>query len=377
MMRSELDHNTLQEWNKQCLSTSNAQTTNGQSKDIIFVKHFPKLQNENASAVNEVKKVRCIVEGNENSLSAHNKPDLLEITSTFGSAAMTHSSLRKGNAALSSGPPRHSERRRRSEGLCKYNVSFNPKVWIHNYERSEWEISGMNWLDVSEIKHFKRDFIRQIQKQQFLSPTIVSLEKDTNCAVTCSSSFVSISSSEVRNVLIVDSQPMFSLILRKGMKRMMPNVDVKIADTISEAIELIEEEKMRHTSDAVTTPSHEFDIIIIGDRLISHNSSRRGTQKHIALIDGPELINKIMTDQKKTSKKDTYCRYSFVIGVSAHNCTRKKFESSGADVVWEKPPPLMNDDLRRSLVDAIMEKRSNKSSCTNPYAFWRKFHILQ
>ena len=58
------------------------------------------------------------------------------------------------------------------------------------------------------------------------------------------------------------------------------------------------------------------------------------------------------------SKHPTHPQYSFLIGVSANIRDHgSKFEASGADLIWCKPPPSMNANLRFSLLEAVLQKR--------------------
>lgn len=57
-------------------------------------------------------------------------------------------------------------------------------------------------------------------------------------------------------------------------------------------------------------------------------------------------------------------RWSLIIGVSM-NAERDKqqLEESGADLVWGKPPPTMNEELRNKLISALIAKRQKASFC--------------
>jgi hypothetical protein len=41
----------------------------------------------------------------------------------------------------------------------------------------------------------------------------------------------------------------------------------------------------------------------------------------------------------------------------------QKLKESGADLVWQKPPPPMDDKLRNKLISAIVAKRQRASFC--------------
>jgi len=51
-------------------------------------------------------------------------------------------------------------------------------------------------------------------------------------------------------------------------------------------------------------------------------------------------------------------RFSLLVGISAHlSSDHKVLESSGADLIWGKPPPRMDAELKCKILRTITEKR--------------------
>jgi hypothetical protein len=61
----------------------------------------------------------------------------------------------------------------------------------------------------------------------------------------------------------------------------------------------------------------------------------------------------------EVSLSDTPPQRALLIGVSMHPTQdSKSFMEHGADIVWGKPPPHMNTELRNQLILKLLQKRN-------------------
>lgn len=183
---------------------------------------------------------------------------------------------------------------------------------------------------------------------------------------------------EIRTVLIVDSHDIFLSLLAKDIKSMLPHVKVVTAYTVQEASHRMDTAKAIEGNKC----THGFDLVVIEERLMQ----RIGRYRSISLptnveqsktepSSGSSLIQRIAHQVKKLSNtdeadvksdkstvnhsNDNGHRVPLVIGISAYlQQDGKKLKDSGADIVWGKPPPRMDESLRNEILRLIMMKRN-------------------
>lgn len=186
---------------------------------------------------------------------------------------------------------------------------------------------------------------------------------------------------EIRTVLIVDSHDIFLSLLAKDIKSMLPHVKVITAYTVQEAIHRMDVAKSIDGNEC----THGFDLIVIEERL----KQGMGRYRSISLPNnvepsrtdpssGSALIRKIAHQVESMSNDnvqdntsdgtiatrpntDSY-RFPLVIGMSAYlQQDGKMLKESGADIVWGKPPPTMDETLRNEILRSIMMKRNRSN----------------
>mmetsp|Transcript_23265 Transcript_23265/g.46589 ORF Transcript_23265/g.46589 Transcript_23265/m.46589 type:complete len:696 (-) Transcript_23265:71-2158(-) len=187
------------------------------------------------------------------------------------------------------------------------NVSFDPHVWVYEYQPSLYESNSEDkWFTEEELTQFKNDAIKRIrQRSMKMIPTgtgrMVSLVKEGNSAkdivaaadvsksvcyshpaLSCDDDFDPDGSSrsllskdnliqdalsrEIRNILVVDPHEIFLTLFTKSLKYMIPHVCVATARSGEEALARIHAaQKAFPTSDGGAV--HGFDIIIVEERL--------------------------------------------------------------------------------------------------------------
>lgn len=209
---------------------------------------------------------------------------------------------------------------------------------------------------------------------------------------------------EVRKILIVDRNALIVNLFYRSMQALFPAARISTFQTAEEALEAYERAKCN----APHVLARSFDLVIAEEKLdkplqrirwslrggnktrsipsnLSDGRSTAleswGSLNNLSTIEekpsmsGSELFQKInSTDesflkdssrQQATSKSPLEMSslipihwQPLLIGVSMQPAEdASKFFNSGADFVWGKPPPTMNDTLRDQLVASLVKKR--------------------
>ena len=273
-------------------------------------------------------------------------------------------------------------------------LRFDPRVWVHEVQRSEVE---KVWYTASDMKRFKHEAILRIRewalkkerhwgsqmistgtgriiargpqmsarpkvekRALYTSPALSMdaevLEEECKTRIRLQRAVLE----ELKTVLLVDCHDIFLKLLSRDIKIMLPHVDITIAKSVEEALVKINEAKKK--SDA----THGFDIIFVESRL-RRTIPKEGTNSSswskagCAALSGSNLIQRIAFDTASNSSKiktEKEKRYPLVIGMSAYlNQDEKKLKASGSDLVWNKPPPKMDCTLKKKLLLLAMKKR--------------------
>lgn len=193
---------------------------------------------------------------------------------------------------------------------------------------------------------------------------------------------------EIKTVLIVDSHDIFLNLLAKDIKILFPHVNVITSYTVQEAARRILIAKSIEGNKC----SHGFDLIVVEERLMQGMGRSRSismpnysSERFVpSLYSGSVLIQKIANEVKMLAKDvsdksvtrnnchfsdndshdsdDDKERYPLLIGMSAYlEQDGKKLHESGADIVWGKPPPNMDESLRNHILKLIMTKRNRNN----------------
>lgn len=273
----------------------------------------------------------------------------------------------------------------------KKRIRFDPRVWVHEVQKCAVD---KVWYNESDLQRFKMEAIQRIRAwtlkhthmgnemiptgtgriitrecrlpksvKAFYTNPALSLEAEDDTDIS-HPSLLQIKrkealQKEIQTVLLVDCHDIFLCLLSKDIKSMMPHVVIHTAYTVKEALDKIEREKNLNQS------THGFDLIVVEHRLkqISRSNTKQQVQQSGAI-----LIQRIANDVDglmKCSQHDSLspseCRCPFLIGMSAYmDQDEKKLRESGCDMVWTKPPPKMNDELRDKILQGTMKKRRRK-----------------
>lgn len=259
-------------------------------------------------------------------------------------------------------------------------VKFDPRIWVHEFIRSKSEAES-TWFTTKDLNTFKENAIHcivaynrkvdDLAKQSnstyrrqhtnrvgnaLFSHPALGVDSEYDCLpfpnvreVKESNNTVSslpmnqfreaIAENEIRNVLIVDSSDVCLKLYGKGIKLMFPNARISTAKTSKDALT-----QMNHEQSKLKLGG-SFDVIIVDEKLMQ--STLQKSSAHIFVENEKDISN-------------TVCPYykTLVVGVCSHlKIDTGKLVSNGADLVWSKPPPKMNYDLRDELVKTLLIKR--------------------
>jgi CheY-like chemotaxis protein len=290
-----------------------------------------------------------------------------------------------------------------NEGMTKKAIRFDPCIWVHEFQRSRFEIEAA-WFTTKDMNKFKSDAVRCIvehnakalrhnhaefavsestynssgEKQRdysragkvlFSHPALgvdseydshpVNLRPDSNVYIPPAAALLrvnhfrkAVAENEIRNILVVDSHAAFSNLIVKGLRQILPHVLVATARNREEALMHIQKRGAKTKSDG-----NFFDVIIVDEKLSKrcHQQSADSSASSASLpLDIADLC----------SSPDGISKTLFVIVSSHIDVDTLKMKAEGADFVWSKPPPLMNDFLRDTMVKTILIKRGRTCVAT-------------
>jgi hypothetical protein len=221
--------------------------------------------------------------------------------------------------------------------------------------------------------------------------------------------------SEIRNILVVNRHSLILSLFQRSLQKMIPHATITTATSGKEAIKLVKSSIITGSSNSclgkdgegeTTAQCKSFDIIIVEEQLCSRmNLHRNGTnqfhassyfssdlegsscqsagenqEQTVDLMSGSELLRHIVRleeacfgpyvrDSHISSNSsemlpvqhilsDPGQRRSLLIGVIStigEDC--EKLIKGGADMLWGKPPPTMDNTLRNQLLSALLTKR--------------------
>ena len=239
-------------------------------------------------------------------------------------------------------------------------IAFDPRVWITVFDRSKEE-KLCTWYSSTEMDRFKRSAIERVRKltNSELVPTGTSRlvrrpihqgkALFTNPALTLDGeddddehSIQRVAKSELKSVLIVDPHDICLKLFARAIKTMLPHVTIATARSSEEATKRM----LEHS---------RFDLVIVEERLgLFHGKGNETRLNHD--VSGSSLI-KVLTSAGGSSSGGGGCE-TLWIAVSAHFETDKeRMKASGADFQWAKPPPILDQAMRDTILKAILMKR--------------------
>jgi hypothetical protein len=228
----------------------------------------------------------------------------------------------------------------------------------------------------------------------------------------------------IRNVLIVDPNKSILELFRKSIQQMFPSAKISGVQSGDDALRLYTTEMGRKKWDG---HDRGFDVVIIEEKLSRHRAKGLQPSAHIRMrsdsLAHPTSSAQLRTlalQKKELAKQDSFSnieslpyspkgaemsgsqlirricqledqfydlprnsdenggrvdqadvnlffppqRRSLLIGVSVNvERDEKTLKESGADLVWGKPPPSMNNALRNQLISLLIAKRHEASFC--------------
>lgn len=247
---------------------------------------------------------------------------------------------------------------------CRSRISFDPRVWVVEYQQSPEEMERA-WFTPEELDRFRKETIARLvahntellptgtgfivqrgnissTKAVFAMPAMSAAGEDED---TDETDVVDAVNREIQNILVVDPHEVCAKLFARDLKRMIPNVNVSSAHSSEEARKQMADTK--------------FDIIIVEERLRhchQHGSPDQWTTKaeEVWRTSGSAFI-KVLAQEKQACTPEERCLF---IAVSAHlDKDKDKMQKNGADFLWAKPPPRMDEIIRDVLLKALLVKR--------------------
>jgi hypothetical protein len=241
-------------------------------------------------------------------------------------------------------------------------ISFDPRVWVREFQRTEDE-KRSTWYSPKEMERFKTYTLMRILEYRGSKlfstgtgrtvqvPAPVSKAVYTNPALTLESEnddlkdeatpfHCAVLECEIRNILIVDPHDICLKLLEKSFKRIIPHATVTTVRTSQEALN-------HYYGNA-----QPFDVVLVEERL--HFFQR---QDSTSPGGGPSSGSSLIRKLRSASRGD--CLF---IGISANlDKDETKLQDSGADLVWSKPPPAMNSNVRETILKTLLLKRGRRA----------------
>lgn len=281
--------------------------------------------------------------------SSKNEPDFRCKVSSVGSdipsLASSNVSLEELFVVLPNKRDNGRLQRSVSDPTARTNIQFDPRILVREFQRGQTEQENL-WYTHEDMETFKSEALQLVIKhtETQLLPTGTGrfVQKEVRTAKALYSHKAlrwenesileqRVVQEEIRNVLVVDPHDICLQLFAKGLQQMFPRANIFTASSSDEAL-LYAHKKI-------------FDIVIVEERLkVFHRQNRNSTASGLALF---RNMAEIMPR-------------AIYIGVSA-SADRTSWNKSGVDLVWTKPPPTMDHELRREMVKALLIKRGNKA----------------
>lgn len=278
-----------------------------------------------------------------------------------------------------------------SEPIIK-SVQFNPRVWVREFDRSEFE-KQETWFSEQEMETFRTAALQRIKQYSAkarteLMPTGTGrmIERQVKTPPACPKALFThralrmessseapgkgktapsasqkvppvtpeikqlrraVAEHEIRRILVVDPNDLCLKLFTKALKKILPRVVVATAATSEEAVKYVDQRSGRG--------SCGFDVIIVEERLNrQQKDSPHLTSKHSGSI----LFQQLAEIELNGLEVAVKAFKSLFIGVSANPGKDKdSMIQSGADFVWSKPPPRADENMRNQILQTLLQKR--------------------
>lgn len=247
------------------------------------------------------------------------------------------------------------------------SVSFDARVWVLEYERTPEEIEK-TWFSSDELDRFRKQTIARLvahntellpsgtgfavqrgsisSKAVFALPSMSSVAEEDDEDLLDERDVEDAVNAEIRNVLVVDPHDICAKLFKRDLKRMIPSVKVCTASSSTEARKLM-------------AFCNRFDVMIVEERLkLFHNNDTADqcetSPEEEGHSSGSEFI-KALVQERAAGPTEDNCLF---IAVSAHlDKDKERMQANGADFIWTKPPPTMDEIVRDVLLKALLVKR--------------------
>jgi vacuolar-type H+-ATPase subunit F/Vma7 len=282
-------------------------------------------------------------------------------------------SLSERRAGFNKGPCQWNSKKKRGESKL---VRFDPRIWVHEFKRSRTEVEAL-WFTAKEMCNFKSVAIQCIIAYNFCKnqrgsgkvlyshpalgvdgqydPTLAYQNRDIATSFAPVSQLRvnqfrdAVAETEVRNILVVNSHDAFLNLFAKGMRKIFPYAMIVSASTREDTLTHIEERLSKQKAE-----TNKFDIIIVDENLTKKCCSELHDASSTR---APFLLD--ITDAY--GSHDMPMKTLFVGVCSDFKTGNMKLKAHGADLVWQKPPPLMDEHLRDTILRALLTKRGRIS----------------
>lgn len=261
-------------------------------------------------------------------------------------------------------------------------VRFDPRIWVHEFQRSRSEMEAV-WYTAKEMNNFKSDAIQCIiaynskssrkaghiafknqggsGKVLYSHPALgvdgqydpaplyqkrdIVANFDTASQLRANQFRDAVAETEVRNILIVNSHDVFLKLFAKGIRKLFPCAMIVTASTIEDARKSIEERRSKQK-----TETNRFDIVIVDE----HLKKKSCEEVQDDLSSGASLLAEI---SNAPDSLDAPVKTLFVGVCTDFKARHFRLKALGADLVWQKPPPLMDECLRDTMLRSLLTKR--------------------
>ena len=259
-----------------------------------------------------------------------------------------------------------------STSFSEKNISFDHRIWVREFERTQTEQES-TWYSNDDMDRFKRHALALVVSSTSCTTTLfptgtahvvhqqkkhgspprkvifsntalaVNGPADASEALKTEQYKQAVLRNEIRNILLVDPHDICLNLFEKTMKALFPDAKSCLATTSEAAF--------NHISSGL-----KFDIILVEERLqVFHRQAMDPSKSKESFSSGSELIRVL-------SRLESNQNVLF-IGTSPHiEKDRLRLESSGADLCWSKPPPVIGEKLRNGLLKNLLVKRGRHTT---------------
>ena len=243
-------------------------------------------------------------------------------------------------------------------------ISFDPHIWVREFERSETERQSI-WYTPQELTTFKVQALNRIiaydggeliptgtgrmihhnnnNKKALFSHAALQVESSSATATTRTTPpaddlfRMAVLQNEIRRILIVDPHDICLKLFAKTLRLAFPKiVEITTASSSKEAASYLHNNNNR-----------SFDIAIVEERLgLFHRQDGKEAS-------GSSLLRDISSSHHKT----------LLIGVSARlPQDGERLQQAGADFLWPKPPPPLTPRLVDEMLQVLLLKRGRTAA---------------